>query len=87
MQRRVPGRTENLFELLWVHGSSLDAPSRQDFRAHGLSVLSTNQLAQLQALGCTCAQGYLISRPVDPVAARAILARPAPRSWTLPAAA
>ena len=49
MQRRVPGRTESLFELLWVHGSSLDTQSKQDFRAHGLSVISSNQIAQLRS--------------------------------------
>ncbi len=39
--------------------------------AEGIETLE--QLAQLQSLGCTSGQGYYLSRPVDAVAAQAIL--------------
>src|SRR4051812_40787345 len=48
-------------------------------RALGVGVVAEGveteeQAARLRKLGCTLAQGYLFSRPIDPVAVRALLA-------------
>jgi EAL domain-containing protein (putative c-di-GMP-specific phosphodiesterase class I) len=39
------------------------------------------QLERLRALGCGMGQGYLLGRPLDAVAIRALVARPSHPAW------
>jgi EAL domain-containing protein (putative c-di-GMP-specific phosphodiesterase class I) len=67
----LDGRGANIVQAIQVMASN------RSLKVIAEGVETPAQLVQLQALGCTCGQGYLISRPVDAEAARSFLQRTA----------
>lgn len=63
----LDGRVANIVQAIQIMATN------RSLKVIAEGVETVEQLAQLQALGCTYGQGYLMSRPVDPVAAGNIL--------------
>lgn len=63
----IDGQVANIVQAIQIMATN------RNLKVIAEGVETLEQLAQLQTLGCSCGQGYLMSRPVDPVAAGAIL--------------
>jgi len=83
----IDGRVANIVQAIQAMANN------RSLKVIAEGIETMEQLVQLQALGCTCGQGYFMSRPVDSIAALGLLRtnehaqRNSEATWPLPKAA